>query len=234
MAITMKKKPIVIIGGMGPEASAYLYSLLIKQSIDEFKAVNNEDFPEILLYSIPVPDFISNNKNRQKALRMLKERTIELNKINPLCIAIACNTAHSLLSGLQAVSEAPFASMIDGVVNSVKKERFTTLGLLGTPSTIRSGLYQNALAKINANVIIPTNKQIAELDMIIRNIIAGKNKREDVILLKNISDSLIKKGAESILLGCTELPLLFPKKYKVRVYSSLEILSLNLLIKYYS
>ena len=70
----MKKQPIAIIGVMGPEASVYLYNVLIKQSIDSYGAVNNDDFPEILLYSIPVPDFISTNEKRHEALEILKEK----------------------------------------------------------------------------------------------------------------------------------------------------------------
>lgn len=230
----MKKKPIAIIGGMGPEASAYLYNLLIKQSIDEFKAVNNDDFPEILLYSIPVPDFISNNKNKEKALAMLKERTRELNKVNPLCVAIACNTAHSLLNDLRMESDAPFVSMIEEVVSLIKNDKRTKVGLLGTPSTIRSGLYQNELRKNNIITIVPTSKQINILDKIIRNVIAGKTKKEDIVMLKKISEALLKNGAQSILLGCTELPLIFPKNFSVPVYNSVDILSRALLKSYYS
>src|SRR3989344_8422498 len=108
----MRKRPIAIIGGMGPEASVYIYNLLIKQSIDLFGAVNNEDFPEIIIHSMPVPDFISSDERQDEALEMLKKRVTEINKLDPLFIAIACNTAHILLYNLHNVLHAPFLSMI--------------------------------------------------------------------------------------------------------------------------
>ena len=58
-----KNKALFIIGGMGPEASGYLYNTLINLAIKKFGARNNDDFPEIILHSIPVPDFISKNKS---------------------------------------------------------------------------------------------------------------------------------------------------------------------------
>lgn len=230
----MEKRPIAIIGGMGPEASAYFYNILIKQSIDLFGAVNNDDFPEIILHSIPVPDFISSNKRTNEALEMLKERIVKLNKFNPLCIAIACNTAHILLDNLQKVAHSPFTSIIDEVVKAVKKDGFTTIGLLGTPSTIKSNIYQDAFGKVGINTITLNNNMLNILERIIRNIIAGKTKKEDQLILKRFSDLLISKGAQSIVLGCTELPLIFPKNYKKKVYNSLKILSQVLLHKYYS
>ena len=92
-----RKKAIAILGGMGPEASAYLYRVLIESSIKHFRARNNDDFPEILLYSIPVPDFISSDINRSEALKMLKERVKQINSLSISSLCLACNTAHVLL-----------------------------------------------------------------------------------------------------------------------------------------
>ena len=76
----MSRKIIGILGGMGPEASGYLYKLLIDLSIKHFNARHNDDFPEVIIHSIPVPDFISSNKKRGEALQMLLERVKELNQ----------------------------------------------------------------------------------------------------------------------------------------------------------
>ena len=98
-----KKQSIGILGGMGPEASLYMYKLLIQFSIKYFSAKNNDDFPGIILHSIPVPDFISNRSERQIAFEMLKQRIIQTNNCNILYLAIACNTSHVLIKKLQVV-----------------------------------------------------------------------------------------------------------------------------------
>ncbi len=225
---------IGILGGMAPSASNYMYDMLIKLSIQYFGAVNNDDFPEIILYSIPVPDFISNSKDKETALTMLKDRVRDLNKLNISCLSIACNTAHILLDELQEVSKAPFISVIDQVIETVKKDKFKKVGIIGSPSILKSKLYQNALKNLNIESIMPNIKQQQIMDKIIRNVIKGKYEAQDKVELSKIADNLVEKGAEGIILGCTELPLIFPTIYKkVKIYNSVEILSLALLRNYY-
>lgn len=227
------KKAIGILGGMGPEASAYMYKTLIELSIKYFGARDNQDFPEIILDSVPVPDFISSDKYKIKAKHMLKRRVERFNQNDFLCLSIACNTAHILLPDLQKISEIPFVSMIEEVVKSVSRTNVKRVGLIATPSTIKFKLYQNYLAKKNIKSVIPTKTQIKLLNKIIRNVIAGKILKSDTKKLFVIANSLKKNGAESIILGCTETPLVFPKKYSLPIFNSVEILSMALLRNYY-
>lgn len=228
------KKPIGILGGMGPEASVYMYKTLIEKAITEFGAKNNEDFPEIILYSVPVPDFISSEARQNEASAMLIDRTKQLNKLDVSCIGIACNTAHLLLPELQKESSIDFISMIDTVVNKTLKDKKLSLGILGTPTTIRTKLYQRALEEKGIVVYLPDKQKLNKLEEIIRNVIKNEIQNEDKVALQGIADSLVDRGAEAIILGCTELPLVFPKKYKVLVYNSVELLSSALLQKYYN
>lgn len=228
-----RKQIIGIIGGMGPQASAYLLDLLIKLSVKEFGAKNDDDFPEILLDSVSIPDFISNHARENDALKLLKERIIFLNKIQPSCLAIACNTAHILLSELQKVSNAPFISIIEEVANSVGTGGLKKVGILVTPVTLKSGLYQNALSKLNIVCVEPEYRELKVLEAIIRNVIAGLSSKKDKDLLIAVANKLINRGAEGIILGCTELPLIFPKKQNFPIFNSLEILAMSLLRNYY-
>lgn len=228
-----KNKALLIIGGMGPEASGYLYRLLIDLAIKEFGAKNNDDFPEIILYSLPVPDFISNDRNRNKALGMIRQRIRLMNDKRISCVSIACNTAHILLPQLQAVSKAPFISMIDETVRQVQRDGKNKVGLLGTPSTIKYGLYQTALKKYGISTVTPSEKQIISLERMIRNVLKGKIFAKDSQNLEKIANVLKAQGAEAIILGCTEIPLVFPSKYSLPVHNSVEILAKALLHRYY-
>lgn len=228
-----KKLPIGILGGMGPEASDYLYKTLINLSIKYFGAKNNDDFPEIILCSVPVPDFISDYSNRNKALNMLKKRVLSLNKVNLSSISIACNTAHLLIDKLQSVSRTKFISMIDEVSLVVAEDKKKLIGIMGTPSTIKSGIYQSALTEYGINALVPSSQEIKILEKVIRNILRDKILRSDSVKLSLIANSLKEKGAQGIILGCTELPLIFPSKYSLPVYNSVEILAMSLLRKYY-
>jgi aspartate racemase len=233
MKVKCGKKIIGILGGMGPQASAYMYSMLIMLSQKYFGAKNNNDFPEIILHSMPVPDFISDSSKREVALEILRRAVIQLNNSNLLCLAIACNTVHVLLKDLQPISRAPFVSIIDEVVNQISKDKLSKVGLLATPSTIKYFLYQKALKSSQISVIIPSKKQQGYSEKIIRNVLKGKLLKSDTERLVVIANSLMRKGAEGIILGCTELPLIFPKKYSSPVYNSVEILAMALLQKNY-
>lgn len=226
-----KKQIIGILGGMGPQASAHLLDLFINLSISEFGAKNDNDFPEILLDSVSVPDFISSVNNRKISLKILKERVIFLNKIRPSCMAIACNTAHILLSDLQSVSKAPFISMVEEVSKAVCKNGIKKVGILGTPMTIKEKLYETNLDKFGIESIIPVGAELGALEKIIRNVIAGLASNKDKIIISSIANNLVKRGAQGIILGCSELPLIFPKKQNFPVFNSLEILAMALLKK---
>jgi len=226
------KKPIAILGGMGPEASLKLYELLIKKARNIYHAKLNEDYPEILIDSIPVPDFISNIGKKEIAKQMLIERVRELSKIPIGTFCIACNTVHILLPDLQRKTNISFVSIIHEVVKNVKSKKIQSVGLMGSPTIINSQLYQNEFKKIGVKVILPAEDEIETLGKIISEIVGGNYKNTKQII--KITNNLKSHGAKGIILGCTELPLIFPKKYSLPVFDSLDILANALLEKYYN
>ncbi|MBP7832242.1 MAG: aspartate/glutamate racemase family protein [Candidatus Levybacteria bacterium] len=227
------KKAIGILGGMGPEASVYMLDLLISLSAKEFGAINGDEFPEVLLNSVPVPDFISSDNNKDKALKMLKKSVKRYNKKDTLCLSIACNTAHVLIPQLQKETSIPFISMVQGVSEEVLRMRLKKVGLLSTPGTLRSRLYHDQLESKGVVILTPSPQEMALTEGVIRNVIAGKKSKKDTAVLKKIGIALKKRGAEGIILGCTETPLAFPDKFPLPVFNSVEILCRSLLNAYY-
>lgn len=142
-----QKKIIGIFGGMGPQASAHLVKLLVDLSSKEFGAKDCEDFPEIVLNSVPIPDFIASKKNKKIALNILLDRVKIMNKMGVGMLAISCNTAHLLLDSLQKVSQAPFVSMVEAIAKEINTSGTKKIGLLASPTTFKSGLFQQALAQ---------------------------------------------------------------------------------------
>ena len=229
----MKKdtKIIGILGGMGPQASARLVEMLIDMSVRDFGAKNGDDFPEIILDSVPVPEFISDSGKLKLVANMLKDRVRMLSNMNVSNFAIACNTAHILLDDLQSVSQVPFISIMDEIARRVSVEGIIKIGLLASPSTIRFGIFEKALSKSNVKVILPTQRQQIVLEKIIKRVISGSKLKSDSSQLSSIASSLGKRGAQGIILGCTELPLIFPRKFSVPIFDCLEILAKAILHK---
>lgn len=99
----MKKiinKKIGIIGGIGPQATEFIYKKIIQFSQIKYSAKNNDDYPYIVIESLPIPDFISNKNNLLKAKQMLFETIKILEKAGATKLVIASNTVHILLHEL--------------------------------------------------------------------------------------------------------------------------------------
>ena len=232
MRIFKKNKIIGILGGMGPEATAKLYDLLIKIAQEEYQLASNDAFPEIIIYSVPVPDFISSLKSKEIAKRMLISRIKMSSNVPISFFCIGSNTAHLLIDDLRKSTRVPFISLIEETANVVGRLKIKKIGLLASPVAIKAGIYQEALRKQGTRVILPQEEEILKLGFIIKDTVAGKNG-ENALLLENIAKSLVGRGAEGIILGCTELPLLFPNRFQVPVLDTLEILAKACLEKYY-
>ena len=228
-----KNEPIGILGGMGPDASARLYQVMINMARDEFGARQNEEDPELVIYSIPVPDFISDMSRSEEAMFMLKQRVRNLSNLPMSCMALACNTAHTTLVDLEQETRVPFVSIIEAVASEASRLRYTRVGLLASPATIYSGAYQNVLRDKGIDTVVPSHEVAEELGAIIGGIVAGEFKPAKKKLLV-IADGLKKKGCEALILGCTELPLVFPKNYSLPVLDCVEILARALLKRYYN
>lgn len=218
---------------MGPQASAKLLEVIIDMCTKDFNAKNDSDFPEIILNSVPVPDFISDKKNVDVVLNTLKIRIKRLQAFNPICLGIACNTAHLILDELQKTTDIPFVSIIKSVIKKVIDAKISKIGILGSPVTISSRLYEKPLIKNQIDVILPFKKDQLIIEEVIRNVLAGRtnsvNRKKIVLTAK----SLEKRGVQGIILGCTELPLIFPKDFPLPVFNSINILAEALLQKFF-
>lgn len=136
---------IAILGGMGPEASAKMLEVMVAMAAGEFGAKDGSDFPEIILFSLPVPDFISDERKISIARSMLEEKVKLLNNMDVSCAVLACNTAHIMIDDLQKFSSVPFISMIEAVADEVRAQGLETVGILATPSIQLSPIKRSLL-----------------------------------------------------------------------------------------
>jgi aspartate racemase len=227
-----KQKPIGIIGGMGPDASARLYQTMIEMARDEYEVKGNIDYPEIVLQSIPVPEFIANTKEANQAYLMIEDRVKKLMNQDLCCMGVACNTAHMFFNDLKNKIKINFVSIIEEVLIEAKKRGYSRVGLLASPATYKLDLYQEEFKESGITLVNPTSEEIKRLGRITEKIVIGKtnSSRKKLAIM---ADSLKKKGVEAIILGCTELPLVFPNNYSLPVLDSVEILARSLLKRYY-
>ncbi len=227
------KKKIGIIGGMGPSASAHFYTLLIKYAQELYGVCDNDAFPEMYLVSLPVPDFIQSERYKDQAERMLIDRIEKMNTMGITMYCMACNTGHLLLESLKRHTDVPFVSLLDVIPEYVVSQKIHTIGILGTPTTVKTKLVTERLELSGVRVIEPEHGEIQQLGEIIRETIAGKNFESNSKTVQLIVQGMLRKGAEAILESCTELPLIMPKQHMVRVIDTMDILAREVLAQYY-
>lgn len=198
---------IGIIGGVGPQATSALYEFVTLLAQEKYEARNNDDYPHVIIESIPIPDFISNTNAMPRALEMLSAATRRLEKSEVDRMCIASNTVHLLLPELKKVTSVPFISMIESVAETVQHQRFRNIGIVASSVTLHSTLYEDALSVREVELTLPTVSQRVVIDKIIRHVLAGSDNGKERAAYIEILHDLLRRGAEGIILACTELPL---------------------------
>jgi aspartate racemase len=231
----MNNKKIGIIGGVGPQSTDFIYEKIIEFSQSKYDAKNNSDYPRILIDSVPVPDFISNKDNIEKAENMLIDSVKTLTSAGATRLCIGSNTVHILLEKLSKQTDVPFISMIELVANECVTRNFKKVALLGTPVLVGSGLYQTEFEKKGISAVLPTEEQLKVVETLIRHVIAGTKSDENKSEYIAVLNDMFSQGAEAIILGCTELPLAV--NYEAlgnKTINSDEILARGIVEYYYS
>ncbi len=122
-----------------------------------------------------------------------------------------------MLPTLRRHFRCSFVSLIENTVHEVQARHITQLAIIASPTTIHTGLYQKPLQAVHINVLTPSATQLAIIEEAIRSVIAGLDLRKPRMELEGIIHTMSSSGAEAVLLGCTELSVLFPEVAVTRI-----------------
>jgi aspartate racemase len=216
---------IGILGGMGPEATAELYKRIINFYQRERGAINDADYPNILINSVPVEDMLNDLDNRRVAITaQLQKGAKVLEAAGADFIVIPCNTATIFLKGVKSIN-IPIIDITEETAKEAKKLGSKKAGMLASASTIETKIYEDKLNEFGIEMLCPNDEQQKQVSAVIMNILAGKKTLEDTATLVSIANTMKDQGVDSIVLGCTELPLLDIKVDGVNVIDTIEVLA---------
>lgn len=224
----MRDKVVGILGGMGPEATAELFLRVIKAT----PVKSEREHLRIIIDSNPgIPDrTLAILKGGESPLEELVKTALNLEKAGAEIIAIPCNTVHYYLDDLRKSVHVPVIDMIMETVDYISRQypEIERLGLLATVGTIKTQLYQRRLRP--REVILPDGKSQEELMGIIygnMGIKLGFTHEPVQQSAVRIAQSLVAQGAEAIIAGCTELPLVLSQQnISVPLIDPLQILAM--------
>lgn len=225
---------IGILGGMGPQASSRLYELLIEGTKEFNPAAFDDDYPSIVLLNVPVPNFLTSTKNMSIAKDMLIKATKNLEDSGCTINGIACNTAHILLPDLQASTKVRFLSIPELVADKIQSAGYKRVGLLATPTTLKSKLYDDALDG-KVELIRPSQKYMKIIEEFIYKQLNGNIRNADKKEFRKLVKAFAAaENLDAVILGCTELPLVFGISKDEKVIDTLQVLSDGLLKNYFN
>ena len=204
----MPEKIIGILGGMGPEATIDLFYKIIKFN----PAEKDQDHLRIIIDNNPkIPDRTAAILGKgEDPLPALQETAQNLEKAGADFIVIPCNTAHYFLSSIQESVNIPVLNMIEETAKETKKRipQIKKVGLLASIGVYKSEIYHQHFKKFNIEIISPEEKDRGKVMKVIYAVKAGDLSEEVKKNIIQIAQKLIDKGAEAIIAGCTEIPLI--------------------------
>jgi len=201
-------KTIGLIGGMSWRSSLEYYKILneiIQEKLGGWNSakviMNSLNFDEI--------DLEHQTKDWEKSDKILFDAVKNLEKAGVDFILLCANTAHTLFNEMQEKVKIPIIHIADATAEKIKLAKIKKIGLLGTKYTMQEDFYKGRLKdKHGLNVIVPPKKEMEIVANEVNNLCLGKTNPKAKQQFLDIINKLEKQGAEGIILGCTEIPLL--------------------------
>ncbi|NIQ07865.1 MAG: aspartate/glutamate racemase family protein [Candidatus Korarchaeota archaeon] len=205
-------KKIGLVGGMSPESTIEYYKILVREYNKRKGGVSS---PEVALESVNLQQ-ISEwmecgawDKIYKRILRSIEN----LSKIGAEVIIIASNTPHKIFNRLSHSVDVPMISIMDATAEAVTSAGLHKVALLGTKFTMQSDFYPKTFARYDLTLITPSQADQIYINQVIWeelvHHILRQESREGYL---NVIERLRKKGAEGVVLGCTEISLLITQE----------------------
>lgn len=203
-------KTIGIIGGMGPLATIDLYEKITFNT----KAEKDQDHIHIIIDSYPqIEDrtayILHGGKNPKDKLIESAKR---LENAGADALIMPCNTAHFFAKDIEKEVSIPLIHIVKSTAEAIKNKypKANKIGLIATTGTLKSGVYANILKDYGYHIIeLDERLENDIMDCIYKGVKAGKTE-EYVPLFQKCVDKVTDMGADVLIAGCTEIPILVP------------------------
>lgn len=205
---------IGVVGGMGPMPGVLFQQLLIEST----KAQKDQEHYQVVCFTNPqIPDRTTSLREDDgiRYVEGIKESLELLERTDVDLAIITCNTAHARFHQIQSATKIPIIHLIESTLDYIKKSspEARKIGLLATDGTIQSKLFQKTRPEYGFEFFAPNESDQKKIMEIIYGIKAGEIHKDALRKeIERISLALRGTGAEKIILGCTELSLLYKKE----------------------
>ena len=202
-------RTIGLLGGMTSESSAEYYKL-INTFVREELGGNHSAKSVMVSVDFGEMEPLMEAGEWEKLKSELTETARQIESGGADFLVICTNTIHKFADHIQNSLSIPLLNIIDATAEKIKERGFKTIGLLGTRFTMQEDFYKNRLLeKHGISSVIPNEVDRKTIHNVIMEelsigVVSNSSRNKYLEIIKKLSE----KGAEGIILGCTEIPLL--------------------------
>jgi aspartate racemase len=205
-------KTIGIIGGITWLSSLDYYRILNQLVLERSGCA---DSAKIILYSLNFGEIkpLVEAGSWDDIATIACDAAKKLEQAGADCILIGANTIHKIADNIQQSVNIPVIHIAEVTASAIVQQQLKTVALLGTKYTMQLDFYKDKLLEQNIHTIIPAEEDIEYINAAIFNEMGkGVFLPETKERFIQIINQLINKGAEGVILGCTEIPILIKQK----------------------
>ncbi len=203
---------IGLIGGITPQSTIMYYEVLNNLATRYFGENNS---CKVIINSVNFAEISALQKEDRwdKLDELMVNAALSLELAGAKCILICANTMHLTIAAVQKAVKIPVLHIAEATAEKVINHKIKRVALLGTKYTMEKDFYTKVLNSFGISAVIPCLEDRNTIhDIIYSELSKGVLKDASKQIYLQIIDELIKDGAEGVILGCTEIPLLIKQE----------------------
>lgn len=201
-------KNIGLIGGMSWESSALYYEIINREVARRRGGLRSAPMQ---IASLDFHEIAERQKSGDWAgmAKILGDAAAGLEASGADCILIGTNTMHKIAPEVQARVKVPLLHIVDVTARAILDAGLSKVGLTGTRFTMEEAFYKERLASFGIECVIPSQEEREDIHRIIfSELCQGVIDAESKTVMLDAIDALAQRGAQGVILGCTEIPML--------------------------
>ena len=217
-------KTIGMIGGTGWPSTLEYYRMINQETNKRLGGLNSAKMV-ITSFNYAEIDALNKKEDHAGVYKLVLESAQKLRNCSVHCLVLCANTLHQYVERLEEETNLRVVHIADATAVEIKKQKLSKIGLLGTRFTMEMDFYTRRLKEQGIESIVPEKPERDFIHNVIMNeLLKEEFKQESKLKFLKIISDLEKNGAQGIVLGCTEIPLLIKQSdVHLLVFNTLEI-----------
>jgi len=214
-----------MIGGMSWESTLEYYRIINEEVKTRLGGLHSA---KCILYSVDFAEIekLQHENKWEEATKSMIDAAQKVERGGAEFVLICTNTMHLMADEVQSSVRIPLLHIVDVTAEEIKKNRFNRVGLLGTRFTMEQDFYKGRLKdKHGIEVVIPSEEERKVIHNILYSeLCLGEIKSSSKEKFSKVIENLVSQGAQGVILGCTEIPLIVEQKdYSIPLFDTTKL-----------